>query len=121
MGGKSYTLVHSGGSVPEECKNSCVYSEDGNSSNTVCFASGTLNSTCLTLSIEKRPTSEGLLLFYLGSPPIKLTNNLPLATNFTLDFTGCNDSIRSITGSVDASDGNEETVSIQRGNCLLTG
>ena len=45
VGGKSYTLVQSGEQVPSRCKNSCVYQEDGKSSQ-VCFAPGDLKVTC---------------------------------------------------------------------------
>jgi len=48
VGLKSYTLVQQGVSVPDECKNSCVYKEDDNPDNHVCFAPGHLNSTCLS-------------------------------------------------------------------------
>jgi len=48
VGGKSYTLVEQGGSVPDECKYSCIYSEDDNPDNLVCFVPGPLNSTCLS-------------------------------------------------------------------------
>jgi len=48
VGGKSYTLVEQGGSVPDECKYSCIYKEDDNPDNHVCFAPGHLNSTCLS-------------------------------------------------------------------------
>lgn len=47
VGGKNYTLATKSSSVPPECKNSCIYTEDENPGNSVCFAPGYLSSTCL--------------------------------------------------------------------------
>jgi len=46
VGDRSYTLEMSGGKVPPECLNSCVYNPDDDHSKRFCFASGYEKSTC---------------------------------------------------------------------------
>ena len=46
VGDKSYSLVKSGGTVPPECINSCVYALDEDPSQNVCFAPGNETAIC---------------------------------------------------------------------------
>merc|ERR1711874_878586 len=59
VGEKNYTLVESGGEVPPGCKNSCVYSQDDESSKMFCFAPGYLAVTCHGVGAENCGSCQG--------------------------------------------------------------
>ena len=46
VGNISYSLVKSGGDVPSDCLNSCVYTQDDDPDKMFCFARGNETVTC---------------------------------------------------------------------------
>jgi len=60
VGDKSYTLVDVGGTVPQECPHSCIYSQDqGSDGQNYCFKSGSLEVTCHEM---KPPVSTSYII-----------------------------------------------------------
>merc|ERR1712187_696622 len=60
VGDKSYTLVDVGGTVPQECLHSCIYSQDESSDGpNYCFKSGAMDVTCHEI---KPPVSSSFII-----------------------------------------------------------